>query len=388
MAYAPDATDLALAENVARIAHGEFADLDARWERDPSCGAEALRRLAAHHLLGLNLPPEHGGQGLTHFQAALCLEEMAKVSPDCALLMAASSLGQSYYIKDFGTDAHRARYLPRICAGDFTVAIGITEPGAGTAATAMTTRIRRDGDRLIINGRKHYVSNAGQAGLFVIYGRMSDAPGAKGIGAVLVERDTPGFSIDRLSENMAGGHQADLLFEDCTIPADRMLVGPGGFARLTHCYNLERLGGAACMLGIAQGAFDRALAHVQERQQFGRALVEFQAVQLKLADMAMPLEAARLMIHRALARDPSGYPTPMDASMCKVFTLETARMVTDTAIQLLGGAGYLKEGGVERRYRYVRGFAIAGGPLDIHRTMIAGWLAGRRFSQWAPGGRE
>jgi butyryl-CoA dehydrogenase len=127
---------------------------------------------------------------------------------------------------------------------------------------------------------------------------------------------------------------------------------------------------------------------VQERQQFGRALVEFQAVQLKLADMAMPLEAARLMIHRALARDPSGYPTPMDASMCKVFTLETARMVTDTAIQLLGGAGYLKEGGVERRYRYVRGFAIAGGPLDIHRTMIAGWLAGRRFSQWAPGGRE
>jgi alkylation response protein AidB-like acyl-CoA dehydrogenase len=384
MAYAPDETDAAIAANVARIARAEFADLDARFEKDAGAGAEALRRLARHHLLGLNLPPEHGGQGLNHFQAALCLEEMARVSPDCALFMAAASLGQSYYILGFGSPAQQARYLPRVCAGDYTVAIGITEPGAGTAATAMTTRIRRDGDRLIINGRKHYVSNGGQAGLFVVYGRMDDSPGAKGIGAVLVERDTPGFTIDRWSENMAGGHQADLLFEDCAIPAEQILVGPGGFARLTHCYNLERLGGAACMLGIAQGAFDKALAHVQDRRQFNRALVEFQAVQLKLADMAMPLEAARLMIQRALARDPNGYPTPMDASMCKVFTLETAKMVTDTAIQLMGGAGYLKEGGVERRYRYVRGFAIAGGPLDIHRTMIAGWLSGQRFSQWPP----
>ncbi len=202
---------------------------------------------------------------------------------------------------------------------------------------------------------------------------------------MLVERGTPGFTVDRLSENMAGHMQADLVFEDCVVPRSNLLVGENGYASLTHCYNLERSGGTAVILGTAIGSYDRALAHVQTRQQFGRDLVEFQAVQLKIADMAMQIHAARLMLYNGLAGDASGYPTPLDASMIKVFGNEVAKNVADQSLQLLGGAGYLRESGIERRYRYVRGYSIAGGPLDIHRSMIAGWLTNRRFSQWAPG---
>src|SRR5690606_2189298 len=199
--------------------------------------------------------------------------------------------GQAYYIYAFGTEAHRRRYLPDICAGKYTVAIGITEPGAGTASTALTTRGTTTPDGITLNGRKHYVSNVPQAGVFIVYCRLNDAPRAKGIGAVLVDRDTTGFTIDRLSENMAGHFQADLLFEDCTVPAENLLAGAGGFAELTNCYNLERCGGTALILGTAIGAYDAALEHVSNREQFGRSLVSFQAVQMRLADMAIKIQA-------------------------------------------------------------------------------------------------
>lgn len=372
----------ALVEQVRRFALNSIVPRQRETEKDPDYGRTLMLQLADARLLGLNLPEEYGGVGLPHLDAAMCVEEMGRHSIDAANYMAASSLGQAYYIYAFGTEEHRRRYLPEICAGKYTVAIGITEPNAGTASTALTTKAQREGDRIVLNGRKHYVSNAPHAGLFIIYGRVSKAARAKGIGAVLLERDTPGFTIDRLSENMAGHFQADLLFQDCSVPARNLLVGENGFAQLTHCYNLERCGGTAMILGAAIGAFDKALEHVNTREQFGRALVDFQAVQLQVADMATQIHAARLMLYHALSGTEQ-WPDPTESSMVKIFGNETAKSVADTAIQLMGGAGYLRESGVERRYRYVRGYSIAGGPLDIHRTMIAGWLTGRRFSQWA-----
>jgi alkylation response protein AidB-like acyl-CoA dehydrogenase len=372
----------ALVEQVRRFAEREIVPRRRELDTDPNYGARVLAALGEARLLGLNIPEEYGGVGLPQLDAAMCIEEMGRHSLEAAGFMSAASLGQAYYIHAFGTEAQRRRYLPEICAGKYSVAIGITEPGAGTASTALTTRARTDGDRIVIDGRKHYVSNAPNAGLFIVYGRVSNAPRAKGIGAVLVERGTPGFTIDRLSENMAGHFQADLLFENCAVPATNLLVGERGFAELTNCYNLERCGGTALVLGTAIGAYDAALEHVRMREQFGRALVDFQAVQLKLADMAIQIQAARLMLYNALSAG-DGWPDAMESSMVKVFGNEAAKSVADTAIQLMGGAGYLKDSGVERRYRYVRGYSIAGGPLDIHRTMIAGWLTDRRFSQWA-----
>lgn len=374
----------ALCEQVRRFAEREVLPHEKGAESDPNYGAQLLRRLGKGRLLGLNLPEEYGGVGLPHLDAALCVEEMGRHSLDAASYMAAASLGQAHYILSFGSDAHRRKYLPAICAGDYTVAIGITEPGAGTASTALTTRAVFEDGGIVINGRKHYVSNVPNAGLFIVYARTGKLPGAKGICAVLVERNTPGFTVDRLSENMAGHHQADLLFQDCAVPESQLLMGEGRFADLTSCYNLERCGGTAAVLGTAIGAFDRALAYVQTRQQFGRDLVEFQAVQLKIANMAMQIQAARLMLHHALSDSDTAFPSPINSSMCKVFGNEVAKMVADESLQLFGGAGYLKESGIERRYRFVRGYSIAGGPLDIHRSMIAGWLTDRRFSQWAP----
>lgn len=374
----------ALCDQVKRFAEREIVPNERHAETDPAFGKKLLQKLGDGKLLGLNIPEEYGGVGLPHLDAAMCIEEMGRHSLDAAGYMAAASLGQAYYIYAFGTEAHRRKYLPAICAGEYSVAIGITEPGAGTASTALTTKARVQGDRIVLDGRKHYVSNVPNAGLFIVYGRMSATGGAKGIGAVLVDRDTPGFTVDRLSENMAGHMQADLLFDNCSVPLSNLLVGEGKFADLTHCYNLERCGGTAGILGTAIGAFDKALEYVQTRQQFGRDLVEFQAVQLKIADMAMQIQAARLMLYQALAGDDTGFPSPLDSSMLKVFGNEVAKTVADQALQLFGGAGYLKESGIERRYRYVRGYSIAGGPLDIHRSMIAGWLTNRRFSQWAP----
>ncbi|GAB2885326.1 acyl-CoA dehydrogenase family protein [Paralcaligenes sp. KSB-10] len=371
----------ALVEQVKRFAQREVLPLEQRARNDPDYGSRLLAALGSAGMLGLDIPETYGGIGLPHLDAAMCIEEMARHSLDAAGFMSAASLGQAYYIYAFGTEEHRRRYLPEICAGKYTVAIGITEPGAGTASTALTTRAAM-GERIVINGRKHYVSNVPNAGLFIIYCRVSNAPRAKGIGAILVERGTPGFSIDRLSENMAGSYQADLLFEDCEVPAGNLLVGEGGFAELTNCYNLERCGGTALVLGTAIGAYDMALEHVSHREQFGRSLVSFQAVQMRLANMAIQIQAARLMLYHALGIS-EGWPDAQESSMVKVFGNETAKSVSDEAIQLMGGAGYLKDLGVERRYRYVRGYSIAGGPLDIHRTMIAGWLVGRRFSQWA-----
>jgi alkylation response protein AidB-like acyl-CoA dehydrogenase len=372
----------ALIDQVRRFALREVVPTAREAETNPHYGEALLAKLGKARLLGLNIPEEYGGVGLPQLDAAMCIEEMARHSLDAAGFMSAASLGQAYYIYAFGSEAHKRRYLPDICAGKYSVAIGITEPGAGTASTALTTRAVIEGGRIVLNGRKHYVSNAPCAGVFIIYGRVSGAPRAKGIGAILIERETPGFTIDRLSENMAGHHQADLLFQDCSVDADRLLVGENGFAELTHCYNLERCGGTALILGTAIGAYDRALEHVRLREQFGKPLVDFQAVQLKLADMAIQIQAARLMLYHALSGTGT-WPDAMESSMVKVFGNEAAKSIADNAIQLMGGAGYLKESGVERRYRYVRGYSIAGGPLDIHRTMIAGWLAGRRFSQWA-----
>lgn len=373
-----------LIEQVKRFAQREIIPLEKRAKNDPTLGSEMLAALGSAGLLGLNIPESYGGIGLSHLDAAMCIEEMARYSLDAAGFMSCASLGQAYYIYAFGTEEHKRKYLPDICAGKYSVAIGITEPGAGTASTALVTRAAVGENKIVINGRKHYVSNTPNSDLFIIYCRVSKSPRAKGIGAILVERDTKGFVIDRLSENMAGHFQADLLFEDCEVPASNMLIGEGGFADLTNCYNLERCGGTALILGTAIGAYDVALAHVSNREQFGRTLDSFQAVQMRLANMAIQIHAARVMLYNTLS-DTEGWPSALESSMLKVFGNESARSVCDDAIQVMGGAGYLKELGVERRYRFVRGYSIAGGPLDIHRTMIAGWLTKKRFSQWADG---
>jgi len=259
----------------------------------------------------------------------------------------------------------------------------MSEPDAGSALTDLKTRARVDGDGVVIDGAKRWSSGAGHSGGYVVYCRMSDAPGAAGIGAVYVEKDTPGLSFGPPEALMGfrGVPSADIHFDAVRVPAENLIVPAGGFKRLMEAFDLERCGNATMCLGIAAGALDDALAYVQERHQFGKPIVDFQAVQLKLADMAMKVEAARLLIHRAAQNASQALPSMLESSMAKCYANQAVRDVCGTALQLFGAYGYSKQFPMEQRLRDAWGWGIAGGTIDIQMINIASALVGRRFDQ-------
>jgi alkylation response protein AidB-like acyl-CoA dehydrogenase len=259
----------------------------------------------------------------------------------------------------------------------------MSEPEAGSALTDLTTSAVLEGDRVILNGQKRWCSGAGYAEAYVVYCRLSDAPGAKGIGAVLVEKDTPGFSFGKRDHHMGfrGVYSADMYFDKVSVPQDNVIVPAGGFSRLMEAFDLERCGNTTMSLAVAQSAFDYVLDYVQERRQFGKPVVDFQAVQLQLADMKMRLDAARLLLYRAVANAQQWLPSSNESAIAKCFANETVREVTSQAMQLMGGYGYSKEFPIEQKLRDGWGWGIAGGTIDIQKINIAASLAGRRFDQ-------
>jgi butyryl-CoA dehydrogenase len=259
----------------------------------------------------------------------------------------------------------------------------MSEPNAGTALTDLSTRAQTRGDRLVLNGVKRWCSGAGHAEGYLVYCRLTDAPGASGIGAVYVERDTPGLTFGRREELMGfrGIMTADMFFDDASVPLENLVVPAGGFRKLMEAFDLERCGNTTMSLGIAAGALETALEYVQQREQFGKPLVEFQAVQIKLAEMALKVEAARLLLYRAVCNAGDGLPTMLESSMAKCFANEMVREVTGHAMQLLGGYGYSKAHDIERRMRDAWGWGIAGGTIDVQKTNISAALVGRRFDQ-------
>ena len=233
------------------------------------------------------------------------------------------------------------------------------------------------------NGAKRWCSGGGHSDAYLVYCRLSETPGAKGIGAVYVERETPGLTFGEQEHLMGfrGIPESDLYFDEVTVPRSQLVVPAGGFPKLMRAFDLERCGNATMALGQAAGALDDALVWVQERHQFGKPIVEFQAVQLKLAEMVMRVEAARLLIHRAAQNAEGRLPTILDSSIAKCVANEAAREVTSAAVQLLGGYGYSREYPMERRMRDAWGWGIAGGTIDIQKVNIAAALVGRRFDQ-------
>ena len=275
--------------------------------------------------------------------------------------------------------------IPKVCSGEMVIAVSMSEPNAGTALTDLTTRAEVKGDRVILNGTKRWCSGAGHADAYVVYCRMSDAPGAKGIGAVLVEKGAEGFTFGAPEHHMGfrGIASADMFFDNVELPAENVIVPAGGFRRLMEAFDLERCGNTTMSLACAQSAFDYVLNYVQERQQFGKELVEFQAVQLSLAEMKMKLDAARLLLYRAVVNAESGLPSVGESSIAKCFANEIAREVTGKAMQLMGGYGYSRSYPIEQKMRDAWGWGIAGGAIDVQKTNIAAALVGRRFNQRA-----
>ena len=343
-----------------------------------------MEKYAEMGFLGINIAQKYGGLGLSNIDALLVLEEFAKVSSAVAWPIFESSVGPIKAIEHFANEDLKLKIIPEVCKGNLFVAVSMSEPNAGSALTDLVTKAEIKDENVVLNGTKRWCSGAGHAGGYVVYCRMSNEPGAKGIGAVYVEKETPGVSFGEPEQLMGwnGIPSADIFFDEVKVPKENIVVNAnGGFKKLMEAFDLERCGNATMSLGQASGSLDEVLEYVQERKQFGKPIVEFQAVQIKLAEMAMQVEAARLLIHRAALNAAEGLPSIFESSVGKCFSNEMAREVTGTAVQLMGGYGFNKEFQVERRLRDAWGWGIAGGTIDIQKINIASSMVGKRFNQ-------
>ncbi len=342
-----------------------------------------IAEFARHGFLGINIPEALGGLGLGNLEALIVLEEFGKISSAVAFPVFESCVGPVRAIERFGKADLKSRVVPRVCSGEAVVAIAMSEPSAGSALTDLTTRGETVGEKVILNGAKRWCSGGGHADGYVVYCRMSDAPGAKGIGAVYVEKGTPGLTFGKPESLMGfrGVPSSDLYFDNCAVPLANVVVPAGGFKLLMEAFDLERCGNATMALAQASGALDDVVLYVQERRQFGKPIVDFQAVQLRLAEMRIKVDAARLLIWRAACNAQAKLPSVLESSVAKCFANEIAREVTGHAVQLMGAYGYSREYPMERRLRDAWGWGIAGGAIDIQKVNIASAMIGRRFAQ-------
>ena len=346
---------------------------------------ELIRKYGEMGFLGINVPEEYGGLGLGNIDALIVLEEFAKISSAIAFPVFESCVGPVKAIEHFAEESLKKRVIPEVCSGEMIVAVAMSEPDAGSALTDLKTKGRVTNDKVILNGLKRWCSGGGHADGYVVYCRLSDDPGAKGIGAVFVEKDAPGLSFGQQESLMGfrGVPSCDIFLDDAEVPLENIIVPAGGFKKLMEAFDLERCGNATMALGQASGALEDVMAYVQDRKQFGKPIVDFQAVQIRLAEMQMRVEAARLLIHRAASNAEDNLPSILDSSVAKCFANEIAREVTSNAVQLMGAYGYSKDFNMERRMRDSWGWGIAGGAIDIQKVNIASAMVGRRFNQRA-----
>ena len=360
----------------------------ARWDQEARFPTSSVKALREARLLDLTVPKEYDGQGLGTFEACLVLEEIAAGCMASAMVAQMFLNGPPRLIARLGTSEQKGRYLPAVAAGDRYFAIAITEPAAGSAATDLATELRPGPDGLRLHGRKCYITGAREADAFVVFCRAAGTVGARGLGAVIVERGWPGFSVGPAERKMGarGVAEADLIFEECAVAEDHVLIrcDPASSAvagLMLRQFNPERCGNAAMCLGVARAALEEAVAFARERRQHGRSIAEFQGIQWMVADMTRDLEAARLLVWRAALSDEGGFPAMRETAMAKIAANEAAQRVTNGAIQILGHRGVTLESAAERRFRDVRGMALAGGTTEIMRNLLGGQVLAVRPSQ-------
>jgi alkylation response protein AidB-like acyl-CoA dehydrogenase len=283
---------------------------------------------------------------------------------------------------EYGSPQQKARWLPDLLQGRIVMSLGITEPDAGSAATDLKTTAKPDGSHYVINGSKLFSTFSPDAKIFLVYVRFG--PGTGGIGSMIVERDTPGFTIGRPSSFMSGEEWSELHFHNCRVPAENVLLGLGGFKKQMAGFNVERLGNTARSLAFGRYCFNKAREHVLTREQFGRPLCEFQGLQWKFADMAVKLESAQLLLYRAAANADRGFPSAYETAVAKVACNVTGFEVAHESLQAMGAMGYSRESLIEWCMRRCRGWMIAGGSVEILKNRIAEHVFERRFDQRAP----
>ena len=384
MDFTLSSEQIELQDSVRKFAKNELTTVAAEIERTGKPPTKKIiQKFSDMGFLGVNLPQKYGGLGMSNFEAVLVLEEVAKISIALAFPVFESCFGPALAISYFASEKLKEKTLSKVCSGNMILAVAMSEPHAGSALTDLSTSATISNGRILVSGTKRWCSGASHADAYVVYCKMSNERGANGIGAVLIEKNRPGLSFGKKERHMGwrGVVSADMHFDNISLPLENIILPAGGFKKLMKAFDLERCGNTTMSLACAQSAFDYVLNYVQERKQFGKQLIDFQAVQISIAEMKMKLDASRMLLYRAVTNTGGKLPTAGESSIAKCYANEICREVTGKAMQLMGAYGYSSDYPIEQKFRDSWGWGIAGGAIDIQKTNIAASLIGRRFNQ-------
>ena len=325
-------------------------------------------------LMGMTVPQKYGGAGIDKVSYMIALEEISRYCGSTGLTVEAHNTLGCGYIYEHGSEEQRKQYLPKNTTGEGFIALAITEPNAGSDVASLQTTAIKDGDEWIINGAKQFITSGDIAGITIVMAKTDKTKGVKGISAFIVEKDTPGFKVGQLEDKLGlrGSRTAQLFFEDCRVPNENLLGEKDlGFMGVMNTLDRGRTAVGAMSVGIARGALEDSLEYANQREQFGKNLGKFQAIQWKIADMATEIDAARLLVFRAAGLEDKGLPFSKEASMAKLFASEMAMRATRNAIQIYGGIGYMRDNPLERYFRDVKLCEIGEGTSEVQRIVIA-----------------
>jgi short/branched chain acyl-CoA dehydrogenase len=341
---------------------------------------ELLKELFELGLMAVDVPEEYGGQGGTFFHSVIAIEELAKVDPSASVIVDVQNTLFNNALLRWANDEQRRRWLPR-AAKDAIASYALSEAGSGSDAFALATRAVESGDEYRLTGRKLWITNAAEAGLFLLFATVNPEAGYKGITAFLIERDFSGFAVGKKEDKLGirASSTCELILDDCRVPKTNVIGEVGqGYKIAIETLNQGRIGIGAQMTGLAEGALGHAIAYAKERKQFGKAIADFQGIQFELAEMAVEVEAARLMVYNAARLKDAGQPYLQEAAMCKYYASQVAERVASRAIEVLGGVGFTKDYPVEKLYRDAKIGRIYEGTSNMQRLTIAKQLLGNR----------
>jgi alkylation response protein AidB-like acyl-CoA dehydrogenase len=379
MDFRLSADEEAFADSVRRFARAELAAGALERAHAGKYPWETAQKIAKQGLMGIAFPEAVGGAGGTLMDAVIAIQEVALACPRSADIVQAGNFGPIRTFVEYASAEQKKRFLPDLLGGRKIMSLGMTEPDAGSAVTDLRTSATKTSGGYRIDGSKIFSTHSPEASLFLVYVRFS--PGVGGIGSVLVERDTPGFTIGKPSRFMNGEEWSQLYFDDCLVPEANVLLGPGGFKKQIAGFNVERLGNASRSLAVGRHAFNVARDYAGTRKQFGRPLAEFQGLQWKFAEMAVKLDAAQLLLYRAVVNARDGLPDVYETAAAKLACNLAGFEVANEAMQAMGGMGFSEESIVEYCVRRTRGWMIAGGSIEILKNRIAESVFDRKFEQ-------
>ncbi|RJP18561.1 MAG: acyl-CoA dehydrogenase [Candidatus Abyssobacteria bacterium SURF_5] len=364
----------AIRELAQKIAVEKIKPVRAKYDESSEFPREVLTEFAKAHLSGIFIPEKYGGAGDGCLGLCLAIEQIARICAGICTTYAATALG-SMPILVAGSEKQKEKYLPAIASGSALAAFGLTEANAGSDAGAIETTAVSDGDDYVLNGRKQWITNAGEADIYTVFAMTDKSRGSRGATAIIVEKDTPGMSFGRTENKMGirASLQREVFFEDCRVPKENVLGREGmGFVIAMKTLDSTRPGIGAQAVGLAQGAFDEAISYARGRRQFGESITSFQAIQHMLADMATQIEAARALVYATARMIDAGSPNVgKESAMAKLFASDMAMRVTTDAVQIMGGYGYMKDYPVEKMMRDAKITQIYEGTNQIQRNIIA-----------------